>query len=93
MAFVPVQIESISELGIVIRTTLNFKVGQTIDLRSIFIDQLGDKLPPLKVLSINTSDKADVWRIELIFLGASEALLQKIRRYIFSHGASSRSAA
>ena len=90
IAQVPVQMESVSELGIVIRTSLNFKVGQTIDLQTAFFEQLGDKVPPLKVLSINTSDKPDLWRVELVFLGASEALLQKIRRYIFSHGASHR---
>lgn len=92
-ANVQVQIESISELGIVIRTSLNFKVGQSVDMQAAFFDKLGDKIPPLKVLSVNTSDKQDLWRVELVFLGASEALLQKIRRYIFSHGASARSAA
>ncbi|MGE0762228.1 MAG: response regulator [Bdellovibrionales bacterium] len=86
-----VQMESISELGVVIRTNMSMKVGQTADLQAAFFEQLGDKVPPLKVLAVTPlPDKADWYRVEFVFLGASESLLQKIRRYIFQHGASNR---
>ncbi len=84
----PVQIESVSELGLVILTGLPLQAGHTIDLTSAFFSQLGDKVPPLKVLKVGPSERPGVSRVEVIFLGASESLLQKIRRWIFTHGAS-----
>lgn len=87
-----IQIESISELGVVIRTQMPLKVGQAVDLQGDFFDSLGDKAPPLKVLSVELTDKPDWQRVQLVFLGAPESLLQKIRRWIFTHGASNRSA-
>lgn len=90
---ISVQLESISELGVVIRTSQQLHAGQTVDLTANFSAQLGDKFPPLKVLNVRTlSEKPLVYRAELAFLGANEALLQKIRRYIFSHGATNRAA-
>lgn len=85
-----VQMESISELGVVIATNLPLTVGQTLDLRAPFFTQLSDTVPPLKVLSCAPIDATFQFRIELQFLGAPESFLQKIRRYIFTHGASHR---
>ena len=87
-----VQVESISELGVVVRTQMLLRVGQAIDLEAVFFEQLGDKIPPLKVLRVEPTDKPDWQRAQLVFLGAPESLLQKIRRWIFTHGASNRSA-
>lgn len=85
-----VQMESISELGVVITTNLPLSVGQTLDLNAGFFTQLGDTVPPLKVLSCVPVDSTMTFRLELQFLGAPESFLQKIRRYIFTHGASHR---
>lgn len=90
--FSAVQVESISELGLVVRTQLPLKAGQAVDLQAAFFDQLGDKVPPLKVLTVEPADKPDWFRAQLMFLGAPESLLQKIRRWIFTHGAANRSA-
>jgi DNA-binding response OmpR family regulator len=90
--FAGVQVESISELGVVIRTQLPLKAGQAVDLQAAFFEQLGDKIPPLKVLTVEPAEKAEWFRAQLVFLGAPESLLQKIRRWIFTHGASNRNA-
>jgi DNA-binding response OmpR family regulator len=90
--FFEIRLESISELGVVIRTPLNLKVGQTVDLQAEFFTHLGQRIPPLKVLSVQPTDKPDINRVELMFLGATEILLTKIRRWIFTHGGSNKTA-
>lgn len=86
----PFQILSVSELGLVVRSPWPLSPGQFVDLQSTFFDALGVEAPPLKVLS--TDSTAGDNRAQLIFLGAREAFLQKVRRYIFSHRGSARSA-
>lgn len=81
-----VQLDSVSELGVVIFTNMALEVGQTLDITAPFFAQWNDTVPPLKVLKCEAVEKS--FRIELQFLGAPESFLQKIRRYIFSHGAS-----
>lgn len=85
--------ESISELGVVICTSIPMRTGQTVDLTAEFFSQWGDKVPPLKVLNIQPMEKPEWNRVELVFLGAPESFLQKIRRWIFTHAGSNRSAA
>lgn len=85
-----VQLESISELGAVIVTSLAVSQGDVLDLQTPFFDNLGEKAPPMKVLAIEKLENSHHYRIELVFLGATEPFLQKVRRYIFQHAANHR---
>lgn len=86
----PFKLLSVSELGVLVLSSTQLNPGQFIEIKGAFFDQLGADVPPLKVLSTEASGKPGEFRSQLIFLGAREAFLQKIRRYIFSHGASAR---
>ena len=88
----PLKLVSVSELGLVVVSPSPLTIGQFLELKSAFFQQLGTEVPPLKVLSMEPSEVPNEYRSQLIFLGAREAFLQKIRRYIFSHGASAKAA-
>jgi len=85
---IPLDIESVSELGVTLRSPAPFEVGHRMDLKSAFFSEFGDQIPPLKVLRCEALPTENAYRVHLVFLGATEAFLQKIRRYVFSHGAS-----
>lgn len=84
------RLEKVSELGAEVITQWQLTPGQIIDMKCPFFDQMGADAPPMKVLSSEPSGKDGEWRGQLIFLGAREVFLQKIRRYIFSHSGSLR---
>lgn len=77
-------LDSVSELGVVIFSNQPLQVGSALDLRGPFFDSLHTEVPPMKVLSCE--QQGTQFRIQLIFLGAKEALLQKIRAWILQHG-------
>jgi hypothetical protein len=87
-----VMVESISEMGIHIITEDPVKVGQILEINAEIFKTLDIQAPPLKVLRTELESKTGQYRSQLIFLGAREALLQKIRRWLYSHGASQKSA-
>lgn len=82
------EIESVSELGVILRSHVPMEVGSKVDMQSLFFKELGDQAPPLKVLHCEAIAEENCYRVQLVFLGATESFLQKIRRYVFSHGAS-----
>lgn len=87
----PIVVESISELGIRILTGESQPTGQRVDIDAAIFKALGiDTVPPLKVLRSEKDPSTGMYRTQLIFLGAREAVLQKIRRWIYSHGASNK---
>lgn len=86
-------VESVSELGMRIVSELPLKSGMMLDVSAEFFTQLDVQPPPMKVLSAEYDAKSGAYRAHLIFLGAREAFLQKIRRWLFSHGASNKGAA
>lgn len=79
-------VRSISELGIELSAKNPIPVGDCIELRGDIFDTIGIIPPPLKVLSCQAKTEDDGYVVQLLFLGATEATLQKIRRWIFSHG-------
>lgn len=85
-----IQVDSVSELGICIVTDLNLQVGQSLDIHCDFFAELETETPPMKVLSVEKIPGTTQVRARLIFLGAQEAFLQKIRRWLYSHGGSNR---
>lgn len=83
-----VTVESISELGLRILTEDEVKAGEMLNLNAEIFKTLDIEPPPMRVLRAEFDSKSGLWRAQLIFLGAREAMLQKIRRWIYSHGAS-----
>lgn len=87
------RLEKVSELGASVMTPWPLTPGQVIDMKCPFFDSMGADVPPMKVISSEPTTTLGEWRGQLIFLGAREAFLQKIRRYIFSHSGSMKQAA
>lgn len=88
----PVTVETVSELGLRVVTEVHLKAGQVIDISAEFFRELEITPPPMKVLSAETDPATGLCRAQLIFLGAREHVLQKIRRWLYSHGSSARAA-
>jgi CheY-like chemotaxis protein len=88
----PVTVEAVSELGLRVISEVPMKPGQTVDISSDFFTELEASCPPLKVLSAETDKETGATRAQLIFLGANEVLLQKIRRWLYQHGSAQKSA-
>lgn len=90
----PITVETVSELGIKILSELPLRPGMTIDVIADFFTTLDVQPPPMKVLNVEVDKATGHYRAQLIFLGAREAFLQKIRRWLYSHGsANSKGAA
>jgi len=79
-------VESVSELGVRIVSELPVRPGMTLDINADFFTALDVQVPPMKVLSVELDKPTGNYRAQLIFLGAREAFLQKIRRWLYSHG-------
>ncbi len=88
----PVNVEAVSELGVKITSEIPLRPGQTVDIQADFFKELDANCPPLKVLHCEIDKETGMVRAQLIFLGANEALLQKIRRWLYQHGSAQRSA-
>ena len=86
----PIVIESISEMGLVVESEEVLKPGQMLDIDAEIFQTLEIETPPLKVLSVEIDEKTGRHRAQVIFLGAREAVLQKIRRWLYSHSASNK---
>lgn len=84
----PIRIESVSELGVTIVCDVPMTAGMIIDLNGEFFKALDEEPPPMKVLHVTLDQTSTQYRAQLIFLGAREGFLQKIRRWLYSHGAS-----
>ncbi len=86
-------VESVSELGVRILSELPVRPGMMLDITAEFFTALEVTPPPMKVLNVELDKKTGNYRAQLIFLGAREAFLQKIRRWLYSHGSSNKGAA
>lgn len=75
---------SISELGIEVVCSHVLNPGDVIELRGHIFGDVGFTPPPMKVLTCEPISQG--YQCQLLYLGASEAMLQKIRRWIYSHG-------
>ncbi len=79
-------LESISELGVTILTEEAPKVGQTLEVGAQFFKELELEVPLFKVSHVEQDQTTRHFRSQLIFLGAHESMLQKIRKWLYSHG-------
>jgi DNA-binding response OmpR family regulator len=79
---------AMSELGLKILAEQQMAEGAIVELDWEFFQNLDVQAPPLKVLTCQAEEKK--YLVQLIFLGAREAFLQKIRAWLYSHGSSLR---
>jgi CheY-like chemotaxis protein len=86
----PVTVQAVSELGVRIICEFPLKPGMVIDIQAEFFRALDVEAPPMKVLSVEVDPGSDMYMAQLIFLGAREAFLQKIRKWLFTHFGSQR---
>ena len=89
----PVTVQSVSELGVRVLTEFQLKPGLVLDVHADFFRTLDTVPPAMKVLNVDTDPTTGSPRAHLIFLGANEAFLQKIRRWLFSRRANQAKAA
>jgi len=88
-----IHVQSISELGVNVSSRLAMNPGELVELQCELFENMGIGRPQFKVLSCQKNIGADEHQIQLIFMGASEALLQRVRGWIYSHGSLMKSAA
>lgn len=81
----PVSVQSVSELGVRITCELELKTGMVIDVTAEFFRILDVAPPTMKVLNVDSDPATGMHRATLIYLGANEAFLQKVRRWMMSH--------
>ncbi|MGE4131667.1 MAG: PleD family two-component system response regulator [Bdellovibrionales bacterium] len=86
-------VETVSELGVRIVTEVPIRSGMLIDVQCQFFTDLDAQPPPMKVLNVEQDEATGHYRAQLIFLGARETFLQKIRRWLYSHGSSFKASA
>lgn len=91
-AQINLKVVTVSELGIYISTKMHLKPGIMMDMNCEFFRNLDTTPPPMKVQTVEFDEASGEFKCHLIFLGAREAFLQKIRRWLYSHGASARPA-
>lgn len=85
-----VTVEAISELGARVICEYPIQTGEVLELNCDFFKALEVKAPTMKVLNVKFDPEARIYRAQMIFVGTGEALLQKIRRWLYSHGGSNR---
>lgn len=80
-----VEMRSVSELGVVVTCAHKLTEGAVISLQTDLFTEIGCDPPPMKVLS-SVQLSNGVYETRVMFVGAEEAVLQKIRSWIYSHG-------
>lgn len=86
-----IELRSISELGIVIQSPIELKEGVMIRPEIDLFAELGCKIPMMKVIS-STPTMDRQFETRLLFIGAEEATLAKVRAWIYSHATKMRRA-
>ena len=80
------KIRSLSELGASVETNMPFEEGATVEIAGHFFENiLKIEPPPCRVIS-QTKLGRNQYQVDLIFLGASEYQLKKVRQWVFTHG-------
>ncbi len=86
----PVELRSISELGIVLKTPMKLQENAVIHIDIELFTELECQTPLVKVLSSMPMD--DGYENRLLFIGTEEATLKKIREWITTHASLTRKA-
>lgn len=85
-----IDLVAISETEIHVRSSNPLQIGQVIDLHSEFFRSMGEDPPPMKVFDSYERNGETLYKV--IYMGAKESFLQKIRKWIFNHGQSTKAA-
>lgn len=86
-------VEKLSELGIQVLTEDPVRPGQVLDISAEIFKTLDIQAPPMKVLRTEIDARSGHYRSQLIFVGAREQVLQKIRKWLYAHGGAIKPAA
>jgi len=87
-----VRVISVSEMGLSVATNNEQEVGKIIELDFDLFVKVGVRAPHLKVLSCKQNEKKE-WILHLGFVGASEAVLQKLRAWIYKQSTQNKAVA
>ena len=87
---IPTTVLTISELGVKILSDRKMEEGSIVEINCDLFDNMMIEVPPLRVLTCTSHEGRFV--VQLIFFGAREAFLQKVRSWIYSHGSMRRTA-
>lgn len=80
---VKTQIISVSEVGLYVQTNYPLVEGDKVNLNTPFFRMtLGIQPPIMKVTAVQQSQRVGVWSARLIFVGAGDSTLNKIRTWI-----------
>lgn len=81
---VPVELRSVSELGLVTTSPHKLTEGALVHVDTDLFTQIGCEPPPMKVLS-SVQLANGVFETRVMFVGAEESVLQKIRAWIYTN--------
>jgi DNA-binding response OmpR family regulator len=88
---VPVELRSISELGIVLKTPLKLQTNSMVHIEIEIFNELECPTPMVKVLSSIGLDDG-TFENRMLFVGIPETTLKKIREWIATHASLTRKA-
>ncbi len=86
----PIQMRSVSELGLTFTSLHKIAEGQLIDLSSGLFEQIGIQPPRMKTLSCVPTSTGDGYETRVLFIGVDDSVLQKIRAWIFTNTVKTR---
>jgi two-component system, chemotaxis family, chemotaxis protein CheY len=78
-----IEVASISELGLLLRSPHKFHEGSIIELAGDFFASIGIAPPLMKVLS--SVERNGLWETRVTFVGAEERTLMKIRAWVHTN--------
>lgn len=80
-----IELVSLSELGLNFRSPHRYREGERLEAGGeIFEEIIGVEMPILRVQS-SVEREGDIWETRVVFIGADEKVLTKIRAWVYSH--------
>jgi len=80
-----IELKSISEIGIVVITSHKLSDSSVVEVTHPLFVEAGVTPPPVRVISSVSRNQNQEFESRLMFVGADEAFLQKIRSWIYTH--------
>ncbi|MCC7404187.1 MAG: response regulator [Bdellovibrionales bacterium] len=84
---VPGEVVAMSEMGMTLISPHPTPVGTILEINSPIFELIGISPPPVRVISNDRQDHDVRWLVKVTYMGATEAMLQKIRAWVFSKNA------
>jgi CheY-like chemotaxis protein len=83
-AVAEIELGVLSELGFSFRSPHHFRDGSKIEVNSDIFERIGALMPILRVQSCVQKNES-TWETRVVYIGADERFLTKIRAWIYSH--------